>query len=671
VAARFTRLQKVTYPGPSTRREVYYNYPTDSGIGDHLSRLDNMANDSGGNTQFAQYAFLGAGTILKVSHPSVPTGLDLTYGSNGSYTGFDRFGRVVDQKWQNGDGSVIRDQYRYGYDRGSNRTWRENTLRHLAGTNPKLDEFYTYDGLSRLMTMDRGTLTSTVSGGPYTHIDGTPRAEEDWSLDALGNWSGYVRKTAGTVALNQTRTHNAVNEIDVDNDHTNTPGEAIASTEGANWVDPRYDAAGNMTEAPEVDHEGSPLTYVYDAWNRLVQVKYGESIEDEMRYDGLGRRISRISRYRASFYLSYIRTDFYYNESWQVVEERRLGDFLTVEGDAELEDPGARNVVPEDVAYQYLWDVRYIDAPVCRWSGEGEDVQTLYYCNDANMNVTALVNGSTGSVVERYLYEAYGKPTFRGANWTSQYTYSNYGNELLYCGYRWDTGLNLYHIRNRTYHPTLGRWVQRDPLCTQKDIAPAVAATSVVVASKDGLIFPGVAKPVVIPGGLGAYATDEERARALLEQVSQMLRTNFVDAVLIIDSISPEFRRLLQIERQSLLGKFVQGGLVGDAQMLGAATATIRGAVPGPCNLYEIESVANATDPYGLQAVPNPYRGDPCGCTWPICVAYVRDPKLYSSVCGMVWFLCNDTYRQTRNMDQSTAVAFRWLYRVWGAANGH
>jgi RHS repeat-associated protein len=37
------------------------------------------------------------------------------------------------------------------------------------------------------------------------------------------------------------------------------------------------------------------------------------------------------------------------------------------------------------------------------------------------------------------------------------------GNEILYCGYRFDPETGLDHVRHRYYHPTLGRWVQRDP----------------------------------------------------------------------------------------------------------------------------------------------------------------------------------------------------------------
>ncbi len=39
----------------------------------------------------------------------------------------------------------------------------------------------------------------------------------------------------------------------------------------------------------------------------------------------------------------------------------------------------------------------------------------------------------------------------------------DWDNEILYCGYRWDAVVKLYHVRHRVYQPTLGRWMQRDP----------------------------------------------------------------------------------------------------------------------------------------------------------------------------------------------------------------
>ncbi|REK45958.1 MAG: hypothetical protein DWQ46_07750 [Planctomycetota bacterium] len=56
----------------------------------------------------------------------------------------------------------------------------------------------------------------------------------------------------------------------------------------------------------------------------------------------------------------------------------------------------------------YVWDVTYVDAPIFRYDG----TDTYYYTSDANMNVTALVDASTGLVVERYHYDPYGRVEF-------------------------------------------------------------------------------------------------------------------------------------------------------------------------------------------------------------------------------------------------------------------
>ncbi len=121
---------------------------------------------------------------------------------------------------------------------------------------------------------------------------------------------------------------------------------------------------------------------------------------------------------------------------------------------------------------QYVWDPRYIDAPVCRFrdsNADGSLDETLYYAQDANFNVTAVMDAS-GVVKERYTYDAYGKVTFRQNAWSLQAVEgsadgaaSAYDNQILFGGYRFDPESGLYHVRNRPYHPTLGAWPVRDP----------------------------------------------------------------------------------------------------------------------------------------------------------------------------------------------------------------
>ena len=71
---------------------------------------------------------------------------------------------------------------------------------------------------------------------------------------------------------------------------------------------------------------------------------------------------------------------------------------------------------------------------------------------------------ASGTVLERYVYDPYGKTTIYDDDWSDTVSWaSSKQNEILYAGYRFDAETGLYHVRNRMYHPTLGRWLQRDP----------------------------------------------------------------------------------------------------------------------------------------------------------------------------------------------------------------
>jgi YD repeat-containing protein len=98
---------------------------------------------------------------------------------------------------------------------------------------------------------------------------------------------------------------------------------------------PTYDANGNLTR-DEVGRQ-----FVYDAWNRLVEVwdDSGETVK-RYAYDGLHRRISESA--------DGVTTDFYYSEQWQVLEERVASGGTSV--------PRAH----------YVWSLVYVDALVLR-----------------------------------------------------------------------------------------------------------------------------------------------------------------------------------------------------------------------------------------------------------------------------------------------------------------
>ncbi len=90
----------------------------------------------------------------------------------------------------------------------------------------------------------------------------------------------------------------------------------------------------------------------------------------------------------------------------------------------------------------------------------------IYTQFDANYNVTALIgyNASTNTwgVVQRYVYTPYGVATVLDANWNP--TTDRFAWQYMHQGGRQDPITGLYLFRHRDYSPTLGNWVEQDPM---------------------------------------------------------------------------------------------------------------------------------------------------------------------------------------------------------------
>src|SRR5262249_13725251 len=151
---------------------------------------------------------------------------------------------------------------------------------------------------------------------------------------------------------------------------------------------PAFDNNGNTT----TDQSGK--TFIYDAWNRLVQVKQGSTVLVTYGLDALSRRVKETNG---------TAKDFYYSAAWQLLEERLNGS--------------------ANACAQYLWSPVYLDALILRDRDTDPDQpgleERLYVQQDANWNVTAIANPA-GQVLERYVYDPYGKATVYDAGWTGR-----------------------------------------------------------------------------------------------------------------------------------------------------------------------------------------------------------------------------------------------------------
>jgi len=162
-----------------------------------------------------------------------------------------------------------------------------------------------------------------------------------------------------------------------------------------------YDDAGNTTE----DHRG--YHYEYDYENRITRIYKmdGQKQIDvaQYAYDALGRRIEKDDK------IANEKTRYYYNNNWQVLTE--TNEYGTAQR-------------------CYIYG-NYIDEVLVKL----EDSDEIYYAHDHLYIPVALLDDE-GMVLERYEYDAYGKPAIWDAGFTSERSTSNYHNPCLFTGRR-------------------------------------------------------------------------------------------------------------------------------------------------------------------------------------------------------------------------------------------
>jgi RHS repeat-associated protein len=183
-----------------------------------------------------------------------------------------------------------------------------------------------------------------------------------------------------------------------------------------------YDKNGNLIS-------DGVHTYQYEYENRLISVDNGSTAT--YKYDFAGRRISKTVGATTTTYL--------------------------YDGD---------QIIGDYVGTQYYKRYYYgsgIDEPICmeKWP-PGGTTGVYYYYYDGLGNVAAL-GWYNGQLKEKYSYDVYGKPTIREPNDAIRAT-SQFGNRYMFTGREYDAATGLYYYRARYYKPSLGQFMQTDPI---------------------------------------------------------------------------------------------------------------------------------------------------------------------------------------------------------------
>ncbi len=294
---------------------------------------------------------------------------------------------------------------------------------------------YTHDALNRL-----------------TEVELDSADAEQWGYDKVGNWSTYKRNDnpdqdsdfSDAADLNQSREHNGRNEIEDTTSDSDAIGEDATQ---AAWDDPAYDDRGNMIFCPKAGNEGTTnLHLLYDAFNRVTDIYEDDgdgSFDDQVdtliaayTYDALNRRVRKIVGDTTT-----VTTLYVYD-----------GSCVIAEYDEDTTDTLLR---------QYIYG-SYIDDPIAMDIPTGQpNVGLYYFIKNSRYDVTALAD-DTGKIVEVYRYSGFGVMTISDQDDTV-ITASAYGNSYGFTGRRWDAETGLWYYRNRMYHASIGRFLQRDP----------------------------------------------------------------------------------------------------------------------------------------------------------------------------------------------------------------
>lgn len=293
-----------------------------------------------------------------------------------------------------------------------------------------METVYSYDAASRL-----SNLTNRVTA------NGTARSVFNYTYDKVGN-----RRKMTTLAGTHNYTYDATYQLKTADYpgsffvqdsifNYDAVGNRINVTVGANITNyTTYASGNNYTRAGTItsgyNYLGSMTScngwnYTYDYENRLKQAR-NATVNATYKYDAFGRRV-----------------------------EKNVNGTITrfvYDGDQVIAEYNTTHVLQAKYVYG-----TGIDEVLTMWRGN----QTYYYSYDGLGSVSNITNG-TKVVKDSYSYDVYGKPS---AN-------STIGNRYMFTGREFDNETGLYHYRNRAYSPTIGRFLQRDPLGYAADINP-------------------------------------------------------------------------------------------------------------------------------------------------------------------------------------------------------
>ncbi|MBK9382961.1 MAG: RHS repeat protein [Chitinophagaceae bacterium] len=285
-----------------------------------------------------------------------------------------------------------------------------------------------YDFANRLSSIS--TLNGTIQNTSFTYDKemnktainrlNNPSLSEQFTYDNGYRLTNYKRGPVGSPVIQNTYTYDAVGNRTAANLNGTATTYSINNLNqltGVNSTSFTFDDRGNIT------FDGT-FYKTYDAENRLIKDSASPAGVITYGYDALNRRITKAINGNTLKY--------------------------TYSGAAQIEERDASNsLLNRTVFTNFL-------SPVLN-----EKNGNSYYYHQNELNSVEAISNSSGRLIERYQYDAYGKPS-RYDSLNNPLASSIAGNRFGFTGQEYDSASGSYLFFFRNYSPETGVFNQRD-----------------------------------------------------------------------------------------------------------------------------------------------------------------------------------------------------------------
>ncbi len=269
---------------------------------------------------------------------------------------------------------------------------------------------FEYDDLGRRSKLTRGN--GVVTNYNYNSASQLSSFGLDMAGTANDQTYSFVYNPAAQI-IQRIYSNNAYDWTDHYNVSRNYSVNALNQYTAAGALTPTYDARGNLTSAGTV-------TFTYNSKNQLVQAN---DTGKQFYFDPSGRLDTILNSAGSPL------RAFQYDGPYIVAEV----------------NPAASNTLMR----RYVWGPG-VDEPLIWYEGSGTSDRRYLAADERGLIVA--VTDAVGGVLAINRYDEHGIPAS-----------TNLG-QFQYTGQAWLSELGMYHYKARTYSPTLGRFLQTDPI---------------------------------------------------------------------------------------------------------------------------------------------------------------------------------------------------------------